>query len=535
MIRFLTRRILRWLPILFLSSAMALLGATNPKPGGTLHLPLAGDISSLDPARCYELPGELFVRVLYQGLVDYDDGVEMVPDLAKSWTVSPDGLIYNFELDPRARFSNGRAVAAEDYVFSIERMLSPKMHCPADFLYFGIRGVEEFRAGKSEHISGIEAPSPLHLRFILPKPDLTFLFRIAMPFAAPVCKELLKDKFTEIGTISAGAGPYKLKEWNRGARIHLVRNPFYGGACPAFVNELDATIGIEDSVSQMMFERGELDIVDLKFGVAGAEFPRIKRTPEISKNLESEVSSAIDYLALNNEIPPLDNKLVRKAFNYAVNKQRLVEIQSGRSVAMNGPLPPVVPGFNPNLKGYEYSPEKARALLAEAGFPNGFTTSVIFPNVVQENFRMVAAVQEDLRQVGVILEANPLSFPAYIEKSQRRKAAAVSYAAWSEDFPDPSNYLDALFNGETISDRDCQNLAFYNNPDVNALLKTAASSLNVKERLGLYQKAEALIVDDAPWVFLVCLKQYVLHQPWVKNTKPHVVWPFRFEKMWIDR
>jgi ABC-type oligopeptide transport system substrate-binding subunit len=128
-----------------------------------------------------------------------------------------------------------------------------------------------------------------------------------------------------------------------------------------------------------------------------------------------------------------------------------------------------------------------------------------------------------------------LSFPAYIEKSQRRKAAAVSYAAWSEDFPDPSNYLDALFNGETISDRDCQNLAFYNNPDVNALLKTAASSLNVKERLGLYQKAEALIVDDAPWVFLVCLKQYVLHQPWVKNTKPHVVWPFRFEKMWIDR
>jgi oligopeptide transport system substrate-binding protein len=525
----------RWLPALLLGSSIVVLAENKPKSGGILHLPLGGDISSIDPARCYELPGELFVRVLYQGLVDYDDGVEMVPDLAKSWTISADGLIYTFELDPRARFSNGSTVVADDYLFSFDRMLSPKMHCPADFMYFGIRGVEEYRAGKSEHISGVEAPSPYKLVFRLLQPDLTFLYRLAMPFAAPVCKELLKDKFSEIGTISAGAGPFKLKEWNRGARIQLVRNPYYGGACPAFVDELDATIGIEDSVAQMMFERRELDIMDLKFGVAGAEFPRIKRTPEIFRNLEAEVSSAIDYLALNTEIPPLDNKLVRKAFNYAINKQRLVEIQSGRSVAMNGPLPPVVPGFNPNLKGYEYSPEKARTLLAEAGFPNGFTTSVIFPNVVQENFRVVAALQEDLRQVGVILEANPLSFPAYIEKSQRRKTAAVCYAAWSEDFPDPSNYLDALFNGETISERDCQNLAFYNNPEVNGLLKTAASSLNVKERLALYQKAEALIVEDAPWVFLVCLKQYVLHQPWVRNTKPHVVWPFRFEKMWIDR
>ncbi len=234
-------------------------------------------------------------------------------------------------------------------------------------------------------------------------------------------------------------------------------------------------------------------------------------------------------------MPPFDNKLVRKALNYAIDKQRLVEIQGGRGQALNGVLPPVVPGFRETLKGYEYSPAKARELLTEAGYANGFKTSLIFPNVLQDNFRIVAAIQEDLRQVGITLEAIPLAFPAYLERSQRRKAVPACYASWSQDFPDPSNYLDALLNGENISERDCQNLAFYNNPEVNLLLKKAAIATDVEARLRLYQQAENVVVDDAPWIFFECIKQYCLHQPWVKNTKPHPVWPFRFEKMWIDR
>jgi ABC-type transport system substrate-binding protein len=296
-----------------------------------------------------------------------------------------------------------------------------------------------------------------------------------------------------------------------------------------------ATIGIDDASAQMMFERQEVDLADLKYGVAGAEFPRIMKTPALRQNLEADLSSAICYVPLNNEIPPLDNKLVRKAINYAVDKDRLLEILSGRAVRIPGVLPPVVPEFQPEIKGYDYDPEKARRLLKEAGFEKGFTTSIIFPNAIQENFRIVAAIQEDLRQVGITLETTPLSFATYLEKSQRRKAAATCFASWLEDFPDASNYLDALLNGENIAEKDCQNLAFYNNPEVNSLLKTAAVSLDKRERRSLYQEAERMVLDDAPWLFLFSLKQYALHQPWVKNTKPHPVWAFRFEKLWIER
>ncbi len=232
---------------LFLLTSVSDSDGGEPKSGGTLRVPLTGDTASLDPARCYELPGEFFVRVIYQGLLDYDDGINLVPVLSKSWSVSPDGLNYTFELDPSARFSNGRAVVASDYVFSFERMLSPKMHCPADFLYFGISGVKEYRAGMAAHISGIRASKPQTLKIELLAPDLTFLFRLAMPFAAPICEELLPEKFADVGTVSAGAGPFKLKQWIRGASLQLIRNPFYGGSSPAFVDRINAMIGIRRS------------------------------------------------------------------------------------------------------------------------------------------------------------------------------------------------------------------------------------------------------------------------------------------------
>jgi len=507
----------------------------QPKSGGVLRVSLVNDLSSLDPARCYDFPGSTFTREIYQSLVNYGEGAEILPELARSWTISSNGLEYTFVLDPRAHFSNGRTVVASDYVFSFERLLSPKMHCPGDFIYYGIRGVEEFRAGKAAHISGVEALAADRLMFTLSRPDLTFLFRLAMPFAGAICAEELKQTYRDIGTRSAGAGPFKLERWVHGAEIKLVRNPFYGGATPAFLDEIHVAIGVEQAVAQMMFERGELDIADVLFGVAGAEFPRIMRTPVLARNLDTEPSSTITYVALNTEIPPLDNKLVRQAMNYAVDKKRLSAIMGGRIIQIPGVLPPVMPGFQPNLQGYEYSPEKARRLLSQAGYPNGFTTTVLFANNVQDNFRIVAAVQEDLRQIGITLEATALSFPAYMEKSQRRRTAPLSLDAWSQDFPDPSNYLDSMLNGENISEQDCQNMAFYNNPRVNALLKEAATSLNPDERLRLYQQGEKTVVEDAPWIFLYAIRQYCLHQPWVKNTKPGIVWPFRFEKMWMDR
>jgi len=184
------------------------------------------------------------------------------------------------------------------------------------------------------------------------------------------------------------------------------------------------------------------------------------------------------------------------------------------------------------LTGYSYDPAKARQLLAESGHPKGFSFKFWYlagPTPVPD------AIQYDLAQVGIKAELIPLSFAQLLDSDERRNTVQCSLGAWSQDFPDPSDFLDVMFNGNRITDEGCQNTSFYNNPAVNKLLVQAADCPDRTRRLRLYQTAEQIIVTDAPYVPLDHPYYYALRQPWLHGVHLHPVLYFRFERMWLDR
>jgi ABC-type transport system substrate-binding protein len=148
---------------------------------------------------------------------------------------------------------------------------------------------------------------------------------------------------------------------------------------------------------------------------------------------------------------------------------------------------------------------------------------------------IASALQYDLAQAGIKAELNPVAYSTLVDSMGRRKAVQCSLSGWAEDYPDPSDFLDTMYNGNRITDEGCQNVSFYNNPKVNKLLAEAAACKDPQERLRIYQAAEQAIVDDAPLVPLYQPYQYALRQPWVHGVHLHPVLYFRYERMWIDR
>ena len=511
--------------------------ASIPKRGGTLRLALPSDVSSLDPDFAFDTISAPFLMLLYQGLVEYDDGLKLLPGLAKDWSVSADQLTYTFHLRPGIRFSNGREMVAADFVFTLERNLDPKLAALTESFFEGIAGAKDFRAGKTPHVRGIRAPRRDTLEIELAAPDPTFLYILTLPGAFVVPHEAVEKSGVSFATHPVGTGPYVLKQWRRGGEMRFERNPFFPEADRQYLDAIEVQEGGDTTLHLMMFERGELDIADItqEPGIPVPDFLRIQHNPRW-RGLIEDISAASNwYLLLNTELTPFDQLTVRQAMNYAIDKDKIVRLLHGTVIPAKGILPPPIPGFNPELTGYSYDPAKARQLLAAAGYPNGFACKLWLEagNPLMEP--AAAAIQYDLAQVGIKAQINPVTLPAFIDSSERRKTVQCGLTGWSQDYPDPSDFLDTQFNGSRITEEGCQNVTFYNNPKVNALFAEAATCPDVNRRLRIYQAAEQTIVSDAPVVPLFYQRVFALRQPWLHGVRLHPVLYFRFERMWKDQ
>jgi oligopeptide transport system substrate-binding protein len=511
------------------TTAGAPVPAAQPGRGGTLHLIEPTDLRSLDPAIAYDSESQPLVRLLFRGLLDYDDGSGLVPAQAKDWNISPDGETYTFHLRPGVRFANGREVEAQDYVFSFERVLNPATSSPGQGFFMNIQGAPEFVAGKAAHVSGLRAPDKRTLIIQLQAPLFTFRYVLAMTFAAAEPREVVQRYGKDFQYHLIGSGPYCLSEWRRGIQWRLVRNPYYTGP-DGYVNAVDIMIGGDITTETMMLERGEVDRVL----ASPAEAVRFERDPRLRTWLVRAPMVNTDYLFMNTEMKPFDNVLVRRAVNYAINKVRLVRLDGGFASVANGIVPPSMPWSNPGLPYYDYDPEKARVLLREAGYPNGFPTTLGYMEDAPFYVRLAQGIQQDLQQVGIDASLNPVNSAAFLVKASSRRQIPFGVWGWFQDYPDPSDFLDVLFNGRYITDTDCNNVSFYNNPRVNRPLDQAMSSMNPDERTRLFRQAEDLIMRDAPWVPLDHEVVPLLYNPRVHGAQPHPVWGWRYEWMWLD-
>jgi ABC-type transport system substrate-binding protein len=502
----------------------------KPQRGGTLKVGVMVDWRSLDPARAFDADSAPLQKLLFRGLIDFDDGIGLVPDQASDWNISPDGKVYTFHLRPGVRFSNGREVEAEDYVFSFERMLDAKTSSTGQTYLLGILGAPEFNQGKAAHVAGLHAPDPRTFVIELKEPQFTFRYVLAMNFCDVLPRDVVQKYGDDFQYHLTGSGPYYIKDWRRNISYQFERNPYYTGK-DGYVDAVHLFIGGDTTLTGMMLQRGELDWARSSL----PDYVRFKRDPKLRSWMQLVDTANTDYFFMNTEVKPFDNIQVRRAISHAIDPERMAKLAGEYNLPSHEIVPPAMPWSNPGLPRYDYNPGKARAMLREAGYPDGFKTDLWYILSREDDGRVAQGIQEELRAIGVRIEIHQASYIAFQLKAEARKEVPCGIWGWMEDYPDASDFLDVLFNGERITDTDCNNTAFYNNPVVNRLIDQGNASNDVGERTRFYKDAERMIMTDAPWVPILHERVPMMKHSRLHGTTEHPVWLWRYQYMWLDQ
>jgi oligopeptide transport system substrate-binding protein len=498
-----------------------------PPGAQVLHLAATDDVPTLDPAAGYDTASWSFEQMIFDTLVRYgDDNVTIVPDLATAWEVSPDATVFTFHLRRDATFTNGRPVTSADFDYAIERVLNPATRSKGMEYYREIIGAPDFVAGHATTVSGIVTPDSWTIIFHLTAPDPIFVQKLAMPFAAAVPREVTERWGDDFARHVVGSGPFMLREWLGGQRIVLVKNPHYFIKGEPLLDAVEMLIGVNDELEWFKFEAGEVDVA----GIPPADFTYVMKTPRLKALTLRMVTLATEYLGMNCQMAPFNDARVRRAFNYAIDRRKLIAVLNGRGVVARGVMPPGLPGYDPNIEGYEYNPAKARRLLEAAGVPSGLSP-VLWMRADQTEMIIGQSIQQDLALVGVNAVLKPVAWGPLLEAVRQPKTVELVSLGWEADFPDPENFLEVLFARDQWG---ANNDTFYDNPEVDKILREAAPISDDAKRYALYQEAEKIIVSDAPWVFLYHPVTYVIRQPWVHGYELNPIRPTRWEKVWLS-
>jgi ABC-type transport system substrate-binding protein len=498
-----------------------------PRGAKVLQLALADDVPTMDPAAGYDTPSWTFEQMVFDTLVRYtDDGVELQPDVAVKWESSPDSTVFTFHLRNDVRFTNGRPVTSADFKYGIERVLDPGNRSKGMEYYREIVGAPDFSAHHVAHVSGIETPDPYTIVFRLNQPDPIFVHKLAMPFASAVPREVAEKWGDDFSRHVVGSGPFILKEWIGGQRIVMVKNPDYFIKGLPRLDAVVMLVEVNEELEWFKFEAGEIDVST----IPTAEFPYVMKTPALKALILKNITVTTRYLGMNCQMGPFTDARVRQAFNYAIDKRKMVALLNGRGIVARGVLPPSLPGYDPGVEGYPYDPAKARRLLEEAGVGKDFTPAIWLQ--ADRTFMMLGqSIQQDLALVGVHVGLRPVAWGPFLEAIRQPKTAELFLIAWEADFPDPENFLEVLLSRKQWG---ANNDTFYSNPPMDALMAQADPIADMPKRYALYRQAEKIAIADAPWVFLYYPVNYVIRQPWVNDYVLNPTRPTRLEKVWLS-
>ncbi|SNB71588.1 peptide/nickel transport system substrate-binding protein/oligopeptide transport system substrate-binding protein [Arboricoccus pini] len=501
--------------------ALALLGGTalSAQAGGTLVITFKDDVTTLDPAIGYDWQNWSMIKSVFSRLMDYKPGTtELEPSLAENYEVAPDGKTFTFKIRPGVKFHNGREVVASDVKYSIERAVDPKTQGPGAGFFSSIEGFEDLTGGKSKELKGIEVVDDHTVRFHLSRPDATFLHVMAINFAGVVPKEEVEKWGADFGKHPVGSGPFIFKEWDLGQKLVFAKNPDYFIKGLPKLDGYEVEVGQEPVVALLRLQRGEVDLAG--DGIPPAKFNDVMNDPAMSALVAKGQQLHTGYISLNVKMKPFDNLKVRQAIGMAINKERVLRVINNRATAANQPLPPAMPGYDKDYKGLAYDVAGAKKLLAEAGYPNGFETTLFVANTDPQP-RIAQAVQQDLAAIGVKVAIKALAQANVIAAGGQEDGAPMIWSggmAWIADFPDPSNFYGPIL-GCAGAVPGGWNWSWYCNKaiDDQAIEADSMAAPEQKEaRIEKWKKIFTTIQDDEPWVPLFNENRFVLHSARVK-------------------
>ena len=474
---------------------------TSPDSPSTLStskfVRLYVDPPTLDPHVTTDATSAQIIVEVFGGLVTIDPNLDIVPDLAESWDISEDGRVYTFHLRPDAVFHDGKPVTAHDVIWSLERVTNPLTESPVVDQYLGdIVGVDEKVAGDAPTISGVRFIDEHTVEITIDEAKSYFLAKLTYPTGFVLDKENVEANPRNWFREPNGTGPFRLTEYRVGETLKLGRNESYHLGAPK-LEEVEFILS--GGTQLLMYENDEIHIA----GVSLADLDRLNDPDnELYPDLRTAPPNfSVNYIGLNVNEPPLDDKKVRQALNYAIDKQEIASIVLGDLVVpADGILPPNFPGYDEGVSGYQFDPLRAKQLLEESKYgddlanipPITITTPGSFGANVSLDMEVVLQMWE--RNLGITAEFQQTEFATFLKDLHKGRFQMFDIG-WIADYPDPENFLDILFHSESSN-----NHTHYSNPEVDELLMKARVETDETARYSLYNQAEQMILDDAPWV-----------------------------------
>ena len=509
-------------------------GHDQPRRGGVLRTTLPAAISTLDPSVAYEEMAGYVVHHLYATLLTpraapSGSDTPIVPDLAESWSISPDGLVYAFTLRDGLRYSDGRAVVAGDFKYSLERVLTMPRSPFGSFLA-NIAGAGDLAEGKASSLAGVQVLDDRHLEIHLVEPDASFAMILTMSFTTPLARDHVAAMKNDLRTTPLGTGPFVLESWDESTALTLARNPHYWDPRLPYLDGIVFQTAVSREASFLLFEAGELDLVTR---LSSADYLWLAERDDWRPYIDRVLLMNPIGARMNCQRPPFNDVRVRQALNYAVDKQHISRLWNGQVEISTGILPPSMFGHSPRLAPYPHDPARARQLLAEAGHPDGFSIEYL---TFQEgpNEAVAQSLQADLAAVGVDMTIRLVSWTTLVPTFRRIDGAPFSFMGWQIDYADPSNLMDTLFHSRNIAEADSNNNSFYASPRLDALIDAARREPDVARRRHMYEEMDEFVHDEAPWIWLYNYGYTQVRQPYVMNNRPHPVWILDFREVWLD-
>jgi ABC-type oligopeptide transport system substrate-binding subunit/DNA-binding SARP family transcriptional activator len=488
-------------------------GRTGPLPAAPHALRVFWlNLPTLDPTVSNHAGLMVTTSQLFRGLVDSGPEMEMVPDLARDWEISDGGRRYVFHLREDARWSDGTQVTAADFEYTWKRVLDPVTGSPCAGFLYDVAGAMAFHREEAgwEDV-GVRVEDDATLVVELEGPRGYFLQLLGDYAGCALPRHAIEahgESWTEVGNIVT-SGPFRLVSWQPGESMVLVRNPAYRGRFTGNVERVELTLQRlkewPDTVE--LYESDELDVLLRQWFIPPAERDRIRH--RYAGEMISIPALHTGYVGFDVSRAPFDDGRVRQAFALAIDKEMLNEVVNRGywSPATGGFLPPTMPGHSPGI-GLSYNPERARQLLAEAGYPDGQG----FPDVQAVTFHGIEATVEYLRAqwhdiLGVEVPCQALQFEES-EQALRGEIPTISISAWQASYPDPSDFMPPGM-GSACSGWRCA--AF------DRLVNEARRTMDQGERMRLYRQADEILVEEVPVVPFCHLRWGLLVKPWVSR------------------
>jgi peptide/nickel transport system substrate-binding protein len=502
------------------------------RAGGTLNfvVPYGGDVFSLDPHKTSNTNDHIVTINIHRSLYRWDDEKNRPKlELGDKVDISADAMVYRIALKKGVKFHNGRQMTADDVIWSYERIMNAKTASPSARFVRIIKGAKDFEDGKAPLIAGLRKLDDFSLEITMDRP-VDPAYTLYEGGTAILPKEEVEKKGDAFGVEPVGLGPFKFVKWVKGSEIVIAKSPDYYEKGKPYLDKVVYKVMPEGAARDAAFRAKELDATV----VGSAQYPVYKADPQIAKNMVEVAELFTRIIGFNPNYEPFKKKEVRQALNHAIDSKLIIQrLLKEKAYSAVGYLPSTSPAFDPNAKGYEYNPEKAKALMKQAGYEKGFTFECMGTSNESWGIPVIEAIMPFLRAINVTVKPQQLEGAALSARMQK-----LDYQAfiWSLSSGAGGDSLQALARFESTNPPTAGNSVAYNNPAFDKLLDAARKERDVAKRNEIVRKADALFKEDAPFWFFNYNKAVVAHQPWVHGIRPVAIEMMYQDltDLWID-